>query len=553
MPLTWIESAELSILHRRRVRGHHHRDLALALAPPRLPSNPSSPRSPGRGMLHELLLALSGIPGQSLPPSKEKLEWAEPPMLPMATKFSQLFGRGTSPRVHEHITLSRTKVLYKQLLAWLLQGNLFDPYEEFFIVPAQPGRGHTTPGLHPPSMTQEDTSTFKSKAKRYRLKAEMVPGHISLKLAEKIFFIGESIQLFETDRKLEVQGSVLRERETEVYEKLAALRDLREFRVVEFERFVDSVRETASRHLHSLLLERADLKEELWIARNFFFLGRGELFHTFISSADGYLEQAPSATTQHDVRQTFSAACRSILQDDEKITKKIKVNVVIPNGDESKVKPIGWKCLTLQYSVPWPLHLILSEKSLEDYNRVFQFLITVKRTQLLLHKMWALQKWRKAESFSFVSQLRTHMMFVVDNLQQYFMADVLETQFSVLLKKLDQSTNFEELRQAHDIFLTAVSTQTFIDNNAVAQCLNELLSVCLQFCRAIESNSEQSFSSSKAVSSLALIFSRQSGLLFQLLTSLRNHHSGSHLTQLLLRIDFNRFFSTHGHEVASIV
>lgn len=190
-----------------------------------------------------------------------------------------------------------------------------------------------------------------------------------------------------------------------------------------------------------------------------------------------------------DVRQTFSAACRSILQDDEKITKKIKVNVVVPNNAESKVKPIGWKCLSLQYSVPWPLHLILSEKSLEDYNRVFQFLITVKRTQLLLHKLWALQKWRKAErwvrrnilfiftlhvfvfscpSFSFVSQLRTHMMFVVDNLQQYFMADVLETQFAILLKKLDQSTNFEELRQGHDIFLSAVATQTFIDNKPVS-------------------------------------------------------------------------------------
>ena len=27
------------------------------------------------------------------------------------------------------------KVLYKQLLAWILQGSLFDPYDEFFIVP----------------------------------------------------------------------------------------------------------------------------------------------------------------------------------------------------------------------------------------------------------------------------------------------------------------------------------------------------------------------------------------------------------------------------------
>ena len=50
----------------------------------------------------------------------------------------------------------------------------------------------------------------------------MVPGHISLKLAEKIFFIGESIQLFESDRRLEVQGAVLRERETEFYQQLVS-------------------------------------------------------------------------------------------------------------------------------------------------------------------------------------------------------------------------------------------------------------------------------------------------------------------------------------------
>ncbi|TRY67403.1 hypothetical protein TCAL_16942 [Tigriopus californicus] len=42
-------------------------------------------------------------------------------------------------RVHESMNTllyHGHKVLYKQLLAWLLQGNLFDPYEEFFIVPA---------------------------------------------------------------------------------------------------------------------------------------------------------------------------------------------------------------------------------------------------------------------------------------------------------------------------------------------------------------------------------------------------------------------------------
>ena len=43
----------------------------------------------------------------------------------------------------------------------------------------------------------------------------------------------------------------------------------------------------------------------------------------------------------------------------------------------------------MQYSVPWPLHLILSEKSLESYNQIFQFLIKVRRSQIGLHQAWA--------------------------------------------------------------------------------------------------------------------------------------------------------------------
>ena len=61
-----------------------------------------------------------------------------------------------------------------------------------------------------------------------------------------------------------------------------------------------------------------------------------------------------------------------------------------------------------------------------------------------------------------------HMTFVVDNLQQYFMADVLESQFSILIRSVEQSTNFEDLSIAHDNFLAAVLTHTFVNNKAVS-------------------------------------------------------------------------------------
>ena len=92
----------------------------------------------------------------------------------------------------------------------------------------------------------------------------------------------------------------------------SSLRDQPEFRVSDFERFVDTIREAASRHLHSLVLERADLKGELQMARDFFLLGRGELFQTFIEQADIYLQKPVMATTQHGNNGAFAIYCTYI-------------------------------------------------------------------------------------------------------------------------------------------------------------------------------------------------------------------------------------------------
>ena len=132
------------------------------------------------------------------------------------------------------------KVLYKQLLAWILQGSLFDPYDEFFIVPEEAqansgggsndNRNATSASSASSAQSQlllsEDSTNFRTRAKRYRIRADRVPGHISVSLAEKIFFIGESIQLFEADKRIEVQGEVLRERETELYQQLVCSQNL---------------------------------------------------------------------------------------------------------------------------------------------------------------------------------------------------------------------------------------------------------------------------------------------------------------------------------------
>ena len=192
------------------------------------------------------------------------------------------------------------QVLYRQLLAWLLQGHLYDPHSEFFIVPEEEGEGEESI-----LVGEQEGELSRSKSKRYRLEPRQVPGHISHALAEKIFFIGESIQLFESDRRVEVQGDVLRSREMEFYKELAKLRDSKVFSVTEFGGLVERVRESVSGHLHSLVVRDSGLAEELRTVWDVFLLGRGELALAFITAADSVLRSPPGAATQHDTLQVF--------------------------------------------------------------------------------------------------------------------------------------------------------------------------------------------------------------------------------------------------------
>ena len=103
-------------------------------------------------------------------------------------------------------------------------------------------------------------------------------------------------------------------------------------------------------------------------------------------------------------------------------------------------------------------------------------------------------------------------------------------------------SNFEELRLAHDVFLSGIVSSTFVNNKLVNQCLTDLLQCCLNYCTCVQMKS-------KALDSIKENFSKQSSLLFVLLTSIKSRQTGSQLAQLLLRIDYNRYFSTSGHDI----
>ncbi|TNM90627.1 hypothetical protein fugu_002916 [Takifugu bimaculatus] len=468
-------------------------------------------------------------------------------------------------------------VMYKQLAAWMLHGLLLDQNEEFFVKQGPSAGGAAAnqeeededlgtgrpeweaaqrtagPGEHPEGgagciggcpyldtcrcvVVQrliEEENMLAPSLQQFSLRTEMLPSYIPIRVAEKILFVGESVQMFENHTHGPSRaGSILKHQEDTFATELHKLKQQPLFSLVDFENLIDRIRSTVAEHLWTLMVEESDLLEQLKIIKDFYLLGRGELYQVFIDLAQHMLKTPPTAVTEHDVNVAFQQAAHKVLLDDDNLLPLLHLTIdyqgkdckeaagprdgATPPQDTSprEVPPTGWAALGLTYKVQWPLHILFTPAVLEKWTPV---------------------KWR----------LRNHMAFLIDNLQYYLQVDVLESQFSQLLQQINSTRDFESIRLAHDHFLSNLLAQSFILLKPVFHCLNEILELCQSFCSMVSQSMAPL--DERGTAQLDLLgFRRQSSLLFKILSSVRNHQINSDLAQLLLRLDYNKYYTQAG-------
>uniref|UniRef100_A0A8D2PH52 Gamma-tubulin complex component n=1 Tax=Zosterops lateralis melanops TaxID=1220523 RepID=A0A8D2PH52_ZOSLA len=419
-------------------------------------------------------------------------------------------------------------VMYKQLSAWMLHGLLLDQHEEFFIkqgpssgnVPSQPEEDDDDLGIGGLTGKQlrelqdlrliEEENMLAPSLKQFSLRVEMLPSYIPVRVAEKILFVGESVQMFENQNvNLTRKGSILKNQEDTFAAELHRLKQQPLFSLVDFESVVDWIRSTVAEHLWKLMVEESDL------------LGQLKVIQLLVCFYAPQTREGPSRELSPREAPTS-----------------------------------GWAALGLSYKVQWPLHILFTPAVLEKYNVVFKYLLSVRRVQAELQHCWALQMQRKHlksnRTDAIKWRLRDHMAFLVDNLQYYLQVDVLESQFSQLLQQINATRDFESIRLAHDHFLSNLLAQSFILLKPVFHCLNEILDLCHSFCSLVSQNLGPLDERGAAqLSILVKGFSRQSSLLFKILSSVRNHQINSDLAQLLLRLDYNKYYTQAGGTLGS--
>uniref|UniRef100_A0A8D0A6E9 Gamma-tubulin complex component n=1 Tax=Sander lucioperca TaxID=283035 RepID=A0A8D0A6E9_SANLU len=387
-------------------------------------------------------------------------------------------------------------VMYKQLAAWMLHGLLLDQSEEFFVKQGPSAGGAAANqeeeeedlglgGLSGKQLRElqdlrliEEENMLAPSLQQFSLRTEMLPSYIPIRVAEKILFVGESVQMFENHNHSPSRaGSILKHQEDMFAAELHRLKQQPLFSLVDFENLIDRIRSTVAEHLWTLMVEESDLLEQLKIIKDFYLLGRGELYQVFIDLAQHMLKTPPTAVTEHDVNVAFQQAAHKVLLDDDNLLPLLHLTVdyqgkdkdgATPPQDTSprEVPPTGWAALGLTYKVQWPLHILFTPAILEKYNVVFRYLLSVRRVQSQLQHCWALQMQRKhlksSQTDAVKWRLRNHMAFLIDNLQYYLQVDVLESQFSQLLQQINSTRDFESIRLAHDHFLSNLLAQSFI-------------------------------------------------------------------------------------------
>ncbi|CAI7997342.1 Gamma-tubulin complex component 4 [Geodia barretti] len=371
-------------------------------------------------------------------------------------------------------------VFYKQLSAWMLHGLLLDQKGEFFIEKIELSQSseveqrevdEEAPTAGPFSATEKATSEF-------RINGQLAPSYLPQTVLEKILFIGEAVQIFQTLHASGAHpplasfsvssGYQLRADLMKFSWMLTVLQNQPILQLRDFENKIEYIRNVVAQHLWRLLVEESNLVGHLHVMKDIFLLGRGELFLSFIDMADILMKQSPTSTTQHDINVAFRQAMIKIAMDHEELAKQFELTLSLPPVQSSGVSlkskmTNSWKYVGMSHKVSWPLHVVLTPATLEKYSALFHFLLSLRRAQAYLQQCWAtLMTIRTgAHCLQAVWQLRTHMGFLIDNLQYYVQVDVLETQFSQLLNRIKSTHDFEAVKVAHSDFVKTLQSQLF--------------------------------------------------------------------------------------------
>lgn len=491
---------------------------------------------------------------------------------------------GISPieKACREIVLSVNKMFYNQLANWLIFGNINDVYEEFFICDCNcddedflydwEAEKTTTTATTIHNYNKSPILKTSHKVQKFMIRPNLLPSMMLVESAESILFIGRMIWILQNDPrrndsmlKAHLRNEIWSGNALEYVADIQAM-EQDPFDRSRFEKKIGEYRGKLTKYLWTVMIDEANLLEHLQMIRDYYCLGRGELFQHFIVAAEEQLPEIPDNYIIKNLNYIFADTARQIYSSSD--DSHTKFELVMPyhmTQEEYAVNPLGF--VEMYFEVKWPLHVIFRPKVITLFNKVFTFLMRVKKTHIDLHQLWLKHMDVKKVDYS-VWSLRHNLMFLVNNLQYYLQVDVIEAQFSILIQSIKNVNEYTDIVRMHSIFVSNLLSRTFVIslNQAdkehsqfnllqlpsldfdmkpkVYNIIICLLELCDSFCLLANNwGSELLSPERRQLEDIQHNLDTILENLFRALHSMHERVSGPHLLQLLHRLDFNRWFT----------
>ncbi|SAM07681.1 hypothetical protein [Absidia glauca] len=360
-----------------------------------------------------------------------------------------------------------SKPFYEMLKRWISEGELDDPYGEFFVAVD-------------PSVTEEELWQ-----RKYTLRADMLPPFISPELAQKIFSIGKSLNFIRyschdetlVEKYYAENSTTLRKHplalclptHSLLFPFLSAWHTFKYGDIQTIELCVDTMYMETSNRLLALLKDKYKLMDHLRALKRYLLLGQGDFIQYLMVTMGSALSRPANSLYRHNLTGVLETAIRaSNAQFDEPtILNRLDVRLL-----EVGTQDLGWDVFTLDYHVDSPINTVLSPPMMNQYLRVFNFLWRLKRVEYTLSEAW--RRWgiasRTFASLPDLSQdlheaqlMLARMIHFIYQLQHYYLFEVLECSWEKLESRINTKTiDLDAVIEAHAHYLYEIAHKGFL-------------------------------------------------------------------------------------------
>ncbi|KAL2807660.1 Spc98 family-domain-containing protein [Aspergillus granulosus] len=339
-----------------------------------------------------------------------------------------------------------TRPFYDMLRLWIYDGELSDPYKEFFVVEPE-----LRPSTDPRRLA---TSVWEDK---YTLENDMVPSIITQDFAKKVFLIGKSLNFIRYG--CGDSGWV------EAYSKETS-KELRYGDTASLETSIDEAYKATMARLIHLMDDKFKLFDHLHALKKYLLLGQGDFIALLMESLASNLDRPANSQYRHTLTAQLEHAIRAsnAQYDSPDVLRRLDARMLELSHGE-----IGWDCFTLEYKIDAPVDVVITPWGSTQYLKVFNFLWRVKRVEFSLGSTWRRcmtgargvlgsvddkvgADWKRARC------VIAEMIHFVSQLQYYILFEVIESSWDQLQASISKpGCTLDDLIEAHTNYLNSIT------------------------------------------------------------------------------------------------